>query len=150
MDVNVYKDRAVLDGQEQLAIALHEPSWDRTLQRGTKGTFQHVDTSVSRLSITPIAELVELFKEEVGRGIRKIEAYGLFYVHDVEAVGAESESTELVVTADPLENNPAHAEIIAFEKGKAALRKRVPDGVQRKLADLLDVHVLDDANPQTA
>lgn len=143
MDVDAYKAREVLDGEEQIAIALHLPSWCPKNKRGTKSAFQRFNTSVSRLAITPIADIVGIFIAEVGKGVRLIEGYGVCRVREVEAAAQGSETTKLVVTADPKESNPAHAEIIAFNKDMTELRKKVPDGVALNLAKLIEVHVLD-------
>ncbi|CUR46974.1 hypothetical protein BN2364_2533 [Alloalcanivorax xenomutans] len=45
-------------------------------------------------------------------------------------------------TENPVPQNAAHAEIIAFDNNRAALRRRVATGVSRKLSEALEVTVL--------
>ncbi|MDT4879576.1 hypothetical protein FQZ97_1152610 [compost metagenome] len=128
-----------------MVIALHEPSWDRTLNRGTTSTFANYPRkSCSRTAVLPLAQILELFKKEIGGGKIKIEGYGIIDVATIRALGSAAEApVEFVVTEDPTETNPAHAEIVAFEPGRDKIRSRVPRGLSNRLCENLKITLIE-------
>ncbi|WP_044873070.1 hypothetical protein [Pseudomonas sp. LFM046] len=144
MDLQQILQRNCVPDGEEVAIALHLPSWDPVLKRGTAGAFRsYPNKSCSRLKILPIEEIVEIFKREIMGGNVKIEAYGIITVAEIKRIGLSGETPiEFEVTEAPEETNPAHAEIIAFVPGKTAIRNKLTGGASQRLCDALDVKVL--------
>lgn len=144
MEVQQILEREVVPDREEVVIALHEPSWDRDLQRGTTSTFSNPQKSCSRPEILSLPQIVDLFKNEIGGGKIKIEGYGVIGVSEIRTLGMSGDTkVEFLVTADPTVTNPAHAEIVAFEPGREKIRKKVPRGLSDKLCNALKVTVLD-------
>ncbi|MDW3712456.1 hypothetical protein [Pseudomonas sp. 2023EL-01195] len=145
MEVHEILEREVVPDEEEVVIALHLPSWDIALQRGTTSTFaNYPQKSCSRTEILSVPQIVDLFKKEIGGGKIKIEGYGVIGVSEIRSLGMSGESqVDFLVTADPTETNPAHAEIVALEPGREKIRKRVPKGLSDKLCNALKVTVLE-------
>jgi hypothetical protein len=151
MDVEVIKARPFALPEEEVVIALHPPRWDPKLNRGTKSIFEKPNTSVSRLVISSIEEIVASFRRSIQGGKVDLKGYGVIGVGAIKAIGEESQNPiAFEVTVDPVDptredpiGNPAHAEIIPFAPDKASIRPRVSDGVCSKLEKALTVVQVD-------
>jgi hypothetical protein len=75
---------------------------------------------VSRTSVTPYAQLVELL-QLAREGRSPVRATCAILVSDVEAVCADK--LAVTVLEDPIEGNPAHAEIVAKSLDTGAVRE---------------------------
>ncbi|WP_153014138.1 hypothetical protein [Pseudomonas sp. EpS/L25] len=131
--------RELVPDAESIVIALHQPSWDDKLNRGSKSTFNKPNKSASRLAVLSLETILENFKNQIGGGQTPILGYGIITVEAIKSIGRESESAvEFEVTVDPLPENPAHAEIIPYEQGKKSIKGRVPNGICSKLLKAMD------------
>ena len=147
MDLQKILTRERLANSEEVVVALYEPSWDHTKQRGTNGTFKSPTQSVSRLGIYPIEEIVEIFRKSISA---KIQGYGVISVERIKAIGLSGDTPiHFEVTADPIQGgdevveNLAHAEIIAFDSDKKeTVRKKVTASACEKLCDAIEVTVI--------
>ena len=143
MDVEEILKRPFLGNEEELVVALHQPYWDAEKKRGSKSIFSDPRKSASRLSVYPIEKIIEIFIAQIAGGKVRIEAYGVISVDKIKKVGMAGETkVDFEATEDPVSQNAAHAEIIAFDNNRTTLRKRVTASVSRKLSDALDVTVL--------
>jgi len=147
MDLEVLLARAAVPNEEDVVIALHPPRWDFTLNRGTKSIFEKPNTSVSRLAISHLDEILACFKRTIQGGNVDLKGYGTIKVEKIKAIGAAATNPiDFEVTIDPVKpstedpiGNPAHAELIPFSSGRKEIKARVSDGVCKSLATALDV-----------
>lgn len=143
MEVHEILERNIVSENENVVIALHKPSWDAKLNRGTTSTFSNNRKSCSRPAILDISIIIDLFRSEIGGGNIHIEGYGTIGVSEIVSIGMSGASqVDFLVTEDPTPTNAAHAEIVAFEPGRGAIKRNVPKGICNKLCEALEVTVL--------
>ena len=128
MDVEKYLARDSLSGEEQVVMALITPFYDAEHNRVSKSAFEKPDTSVSRLSVSKLEDIISVFRRDLDRPHRLVEGYGLINVEAIRCAGKDVDDLDLDVTADPIECpvesiNKAHAEIVAFNEKRNGLRK---------------------------
>ena len=137
MDVEQYLARDSLDGEETVVMALMLPYYDAAENRVSKSAFEKPDTSVSRLAIYEIDKIIGIFKRDLDRPTRLVDGYGTMKVQDIRDAANGAEDLVLDVTEDPVttfdHENLAHAEIVAFDKDKKSIKKRVSSGVAKRL-----------------
>lgn len=132
-----FDDTKKINDAEYIVRALHMPSWDEKLKRGTKSAFQKNNISVSRLSVLSIAEILQIWREEIETESRKIEAYAKLKVADVHALSGEVMG--LVVIEDVTASNRSHAEIVGHVHGDVSTLKDITNGIANRLAQVSDV-----------
>jgi len=97
--------------EEDIVRAICTDKWDGT--RLSPSLFTGENTSVSRLSLIPLADHWDMFRKHVEKPPeRRLELIGEINVGHLQRIGrAYNQPVELTVEAKPEDWNPAHAEI---------------------------------------
>lgn len=116
---------------EVVVRAITDPAhYDPVNNELSSSLFKGDNTSVSKTSITPLNELIDIFKRDLEGGSQTLRATCSLTVRQIEESGHDDKHPKVIyVECDPLENNPAHAEI----KGATITR-----GIARKLIKVMD------------
>ena len=115
----------ILPPEEEIVRALTEAHWDKKENRFSKAAFYSRNLSVSRLKISPLSDLIELFCHNFPALLK----VGQINVGRLQELGRTHTSpVEIRVIATPRENNPAHAEIP--DRMSKSLAKRVVENLQ--------------------
>lgn len=99
--------RPLCEDHENILRAINEAHWDVTKNRASSSLFKGPNTSVSRLLILSREEIVEIFKRDLPHPPISI---GELNVGNLMQIGQNC-NFPLSVEQDPVEGNPAHAEI---------------------------------------
>ena len=97
--------------EENIARAICTDKWDG--QRASPSLFKGEETSVSRLTLIPLADHWDLFRKHLERPPeRRLERIGQINVGELQRIGRDYQTpVELTVEPKPEDWNPAHAEI---------------------------------------
>ncbi|QHC51771.1 hypothetical protein EKK97_22195 [Billgrantia tianxiuensis] len=132
--------RKCLEDDENLLLALYPPSYDSEKGIVTKSAFKNNGTSVSRKSILSVDDILQILDFQLSKPGRRIEGYGCIMVAAVKEAAKASEELYIEVTEDPVADNEAHAEIIAFDsKDKQGLKKKIPNPVAKEICRSLKI-----------
>ncbi len=118
--------RPLVDDQELVLRALHEPFWDAEKQRATPSAFGNGNCfSLSRPALLPEPEIIERWREDLERPERRLEALAEVQVSVIRACAPPELGLDLPLSvfADPTEKNPAHAELVGSNQAGTQLRK---------------------------
>lgn len=97
---------------ENIVRAITTADWDEVEQRAQSSLFRGSHTSVSRLAVLGLRELFAIFRRDLEKYPRLVLKAGEINVGVLQEIGRQHvHPTELTVEQDPLEDNPAHAEI---------------------------------------
>jgi len=129
-------DNGECSDREDIVRAIRRADWDHVNERISSDLFKGENTSVSRLVVLPIQEIVRIFKADFdGRATGPLDATGEINVGELKRIAAAHEFApkKLTVKPMPTADNPAHAEIpekISTGLSKAIIKKlkvsRVP------------------------
>lgn len=101
--------------EENILRAIHTAHWDERRNRWSSSLFKGPGTSVSRLAILSMTELFAIFHRDLDSPPknRRVVGGGEINIGLLQEVGwgFQDKPTGLTVEEDPLETNPAHAEI---------------------------------------
>ncbi|MCF7673714.1 MAG: hypothetical protein K9N23_01390 [Akkermansiaceae bacterium] len=103
-----------IDLSEDIARAICSDQFDPATGEMSASLFKGVGTSVSRLSICPLEDTWDLFRQRVEKPPeRTLERIGVINVGRLAEIGRTftANPTALTVEAVPLEDYPSHAEI---------------------------------------
>jgi hypothetical protein len=108
--------RSLVDANENIIRAIRTSDWDNGKKRFSSDLFKGPNTSVSRLSIFCLKQLLEIFHRELDRPLSHppnfVRWAGEINVGKMQAIGRSHQNPiEITVEKDPLPNNLAHAEI---------------------------------------
>jgi len=101
-----------LEAHEEIAKAIPTEKWNPETGDVSPSLFTGSESSVSRLSITPLEETWELFRLRVEKPPeRKLERIGEINVGILQEIGKnfEARPTQLSVEPDPLDGYESHA-----------------------------------------
>jgi hypothetical protein len=150
---------------EEIVRGLRYPYWSDEHQRGTPSAFTDRKTSVDRLAVLSLEEIIEILRAKFDHRVdplgesMKIRAVGRARVCAVLAeaqkpVGQGKKAclppVVLTVIEDSIENepgevdDPAHALICAWKREDQSVARRVPSSVANRLLALFQVQVLTD------
>ena len=111
----------ILPPEEEIVRALTEAHWDKEHNRFSKAAFYSHNVSVSRLKISPLAALIELFRDNFPALLK----VGQINVGRLQELGRTHTSpAEIQVIEDSRDDNPAHA-IIPGRMSKTLARRVV-------------------------
>lgn len=138
--------REVVDGDEIVVRALHEPFWDAENKRGTPSAFGNGNLiSVSRTSVLSESQIIQILKQDLETPDRRIEAIAEVSVERIVSCGSSNDDADqgvfLSVVKDPTENNIAHAEIMGTDGDRRRLKK-ISRGVGNKILQACLIKVL--------
>lgn len=136
--------RPLVDDEEMVLRALHEPFWDAEKQRATPSAFGNGNRfSLSRPAIMPESAIIARWREDLERPTRRLEALAEVRVGDIRACAppGNPQALNLNVFADPKCNNPAHAELVGSDQEVTRLRK-IPRGVGNRILQLCRIRLL--------
>ena len=127
-------EREICAPEEDIARAICSAHYDETKDRIYSGLFKGPDTSVGRLSISPLQELIGIFRREVAEPKNPLRMVGQINVGLLQKLGREHKDNrmqpipvEIVVVAKPEPEYLAHAEI----------PQKIPRGLARKIVSKL-------------
>jgi hypothetical protein len=116
----------MISNEEFVVRALHKPFWDEKQSRATPSAFQRADVSISRLSILPYGNLLDIFHHDLDDvpsperlDPRRVNATAILTVADIHKACPFDENAKQHVQVVPAPQeasegflaNPAHAEI---------------------------------------
>ena len=140
---------------EEIVRALHIPLWDPDKGRATTSAFRQPDISVSRTSILPYDEIVQIFKADLERTMgdgtfRRIEATASLRVDALLSACSDANNSGLSVRveADPIQAstdvqaNPAHA-LIRVRDITTTLPKKLSRGMANAILKVCEIRKLD-------
>jgi hypothetical protein len=138
--------RPLVDDEEMVLRALHEPSWDAEKQRATPSAFGNGNCfSLSRPAILPESAIIARWREDLERPTRRLEALAEVRVGDIRACAppGDPQALSLNVFADPdlKRNNPAHAELVGSDQEVTRLRK-IPRGIGNRILQQCRIRLL--------
>lgn len=138
--------REVVDGDEIVVRALHEPFWDPENRRGTPSAFGNGNLiSVSRTSVLSESEIIQILKQDLETPDRCIKAIAQVSVEKIILCGSSKDDADqgvfLSVVKDPTENNVAHAEIMGTDGDRRRLKK-ISRGVGNKILQACSIKEL--------
>jgi hypothetical protein len=119
-----------LGTEENIVRAICTDKWDGT--RAAPSLFTGPDVSVSRLTVIPLAEHWDMFREHLEKPPeRRLERIGEINVGDLQAIGKNHKPrVDLTVEAKPENWNPGHAEI----------PQKISRGFANKIVSALTLH----------
>lgn len=103
-----------IDLAEDIAKAICSDKFDPETGEVSASVFTGAGSSVSRLSLCPLEETWDLFRQRVEKPpVRTLERIGVINVGRLGEIGSgfKNNPTPLTVEAVPLEDYPSHAEI---------------------------------------
>lgn len=105
--------RAKCPPTEDIVRAITTADWDAKRGRLQSSFFEGTGVSVSRLAVLPLTTLVEIFRRDLHKPPHILRATAEINIGVLQQVGRNFVNpTELSVEEVPLENNPAHAEVV--------------------------------------
>ena len=116
---------------EDIVCAICLPHYDVRRARPSSALFCGNNISVSRLVISPLATLIDVFQEELASEEKPLLKVGEINVGTLQHMGRDhSPSSEMSVAASPTPTNPAHAEI----------PQKISRGLAKKIVRALKLH----------
>lgn len=105
--------RPECDRSENIVRAVTTALWDEVNNRAQSGLFIGPNTSVSRLAVSGLPELMQIFLRDLERPPITLLWAGEINVGKLQDLGInyEHKRTTITVEVEPTETNPAHAEI---------------------------------------
>lgn len=138
--------RETLVDEEVVIRALHEPFWDSSRQRATTTAFgDRQQVSISRTAVLPEAEIIAIFRRDLDKPGRQLEAIAVVDVGAIVASGSTATQPEqgafLCVVKDPTKANPAHGEIMGTNPERTRLQK-ISRGAGNRILERCTIKVL--------
>ena len=120
---------------EDIARAICSNYYDESRDRISPSLFEGRDVSVGRLSVSPLQELICVFKRKVARPNRPLKIVGQINIGLLQSLGRRHKDNrekpipvEITVVAKPEPEYLAHAEI----------PQKIPRGLARRIVDKLE------------
>ncbi|MAS97242.1 MAG: hypothetical protein CMO55_28965 [Verrucomicrobiales bacterium] len=121
-----------VSGTEDIARAICSDKWDAETGILSASLFKGAETSVSRLSITPLEDTWTVFRKNVEKPPeRLLDRIGIINVQSLMDIGSnfEANPTRLSVEPDPLDGYPSHA----------IIPQKISRGLANKILKSLDI-----------
>ncbi len=125
--------------EEDVARAICSNYYDAANDLISPSLFEGRDVSVGRLSVSPLQELIGIFRQKVAKPNRPLGMVGQVNFGVLQELGQEHKDNrersipvEIVVVAKPEPAYPAHAEI----------PQKIPRGLARKIVSKLQKHLV--------
>lgn len=119
--------------EERVVRAILETHYDKATDRYSSDLFSDENISLSRLSVKPYDEIVEIFIYELDKPKRSVVASGEISVDELQQIGIghTDKPTNITVIPKPERLNTAHAEI-PQKISKGLAKKSLPSWIKGK------------------